>query len=101
VPRFGLQKDIQKQFQAPNTTVLPIVVVLHGMGGCGKSQLALEHYQQSENEKSYSSIFWIDAMTPSTVEQSFNFLARELFIPGFDVQNTEANILYILERLKT
>jgi hypothetical protein len=55
------------------------------MGGCGKSQLALEYCQQSENEKSYSSIFWIDAMTPSTVEQSFTFLAQKLSVPGFDI----------------
>jgi tetratricopeptide (TPR) repeat protein len=101
VPRFGLRKEIQKQFQASNTTLIPVVVVLYGIGGCGKSQLALEYCQQSENENSYSSIFWIDAMSPSTVEHSFNSLARGLSMPGFDVQNTEASILYVHERLKT
>jgi adenylylsulfate kinase-like enzyme len=41
VPRIHPQEEIQKQFQAANANAIPTVVVLLGMGGCGKSQLAL------------------------------------------------------------
>jgi adenylylsulfate kinase-like enzyme len=43
VPRIHPQEEIQKQFQAANANAIPTVVVLLGMGGCGKSQLALEN----------------------------------------------------------
>jgi hypothetical protein len=80
---------------------MPTVVVLLGMGGCGKSQLALEYCQQSENDKSYKSIFWIDAMSPTTIEQSLTTVARELSKPGFDVADVEGNIRYVLTTIST
>lgn len=44
------------------------VVVLQGMGGIGKSQIALEYlYRNSED---YSAVFWVDATNPNTVEES-------------------------------
>jgi GTPase SAR1 family protein len=69
---------------------MPTVVVLHGMGGCGKSQLALEYCQQSENDNSYSAIFWVDATSPTIIEQGINDLARQLSKPGFDIVDVEA-----------
>jgi tetratricopeptide (TPR) repeat protein len=101
VPRTHPQKEIRKHFQAPQTTIMPTVVVLLGMGGCGKSQLALEYCQQSENDKSYSAIFWIDAMSQTTIEQGLTALARELSKPGFDVADTEGNIRFVLTTIST
>ncbi|KAH8684317.1 hypothetical protein BGZ60DRAFT_164137 [Tricladium varicosporioides] len=75
---------------------MPTVVVLLGMGGCGKSQLALEYCQQSENDGSFSVIFWIDAISPSTIDQSFNGLAQELSKPRFDAADVEGNARYVL-----
>jgi tetratricopeptide (TPR) repeat protein len=80
---------------------MPTVIALLGMGGCGKSQLALEYCQQSEKEKSYSIILWVDATSPITVEQGLTTLARELPKPGFDVKDVEENVRYALGRLST
>jgi hypothetical protein len=80
---------------------VPTVVVLLGMGGCGKSQLALEYCQQSENDKSYSAIFWIDATTRTAVEQSLTALARELSKPGFDLADAEGNVRFVLTTIST
>ncbi|KAF2788218.1 hypothetical protein K505DRAFT_315276 [Melanomma pulvis-pyrius CBS 109.77] len=44
------------------------VVVLQGMGGIGKSQIALEYLYR--NIEDYTAVFWIDATNPSTVEES-------------------------------
>ena len=79
---------------------MPTVVVLLGIGGCGKSQLALEYCQQSENDKSYSAIFWIDAMSPTTIEQSLNALAQESSKPWFDATDIKGNIRFVLEKIK-
>jgi tetratricopeptide (TPR) repeat protein len=80
---------------------MPTVVVLHGMGGCGKSQLALEYCQQSENDNSYSAIFWVDATSPAIIEQGINDLARQLSKPGFDIVDVEGNIHFVLSKLST
>ncbi|KAK0705669.1 hypothetical protein B0H67DRAFT_649977 [Lasiosphaeris hirsuta] len=41
------------------------VVVLQGMGGLGKSQIALEY--MFRNPETYSAIFWVDATDQSTI----------------------------------
>ena len=101
VPRAHPQNEIRKHFQAARTTAMPTVFVLLGMGGCGKSQLALEYCQQSENDKSYKAIFWIDAMSPTAIGQSFTSLARELLKPSFDIADVEGNIRYVLATIST
>jgi tetratricopeptide (TPR) repeat protein len=101
VSRTNPQKEIEKDFQAPRTTAMPTVVVLLGMGGCGKSQLALEYCQNSEKNKSYRAIFWIDAMSPTTIEQSLTAVAQELSKPGFNVADVEGNVQYVLTTIST
>ncbi|KAI9765584.1 MAG: hypothetical protein M1840_007273 [Geoglossum simile] len=44
------------------------VVVLQGMGGIGKSQIALEYLYRNQGD--YSAVFWIDATNPNTVKES-------------------------------
>ncbi|KAK3346546.1 hypothetical protein B0T25DRAFT_613106 [Lasiosphaeria hispida] len=41
------------------------VIVLQGMGGLGKSQIALEY--MFRNPEAYSAVFWVGATDPSTV----------------------------------
>lgn len=45
------------------------VVIIHGMAGVGKTQLALNFIE--DKRKHYNPIFWIDAHTPETVRLSF------------------------------
>ncbi|OQV09646.1 Tetratricopeptide repeat-containing protein [Cladophialophora immunda] len=44
-------------------------VVIHGMGGVGKTQLALNYAE--ETRECYNPVFWIDAQTKETVQISF------------------------------
>lgn len=99
VPRTHPQKEIRKYLQAPRTTIMPTIIVLLGIGGCGKSQLALEYCQQSEKNKSYHAIFWINALSPTTIEQSLTRLARELPKPGFNVKDIEGNVRFVLKTI--
>ncbi|KAF8544105.1 hypothetical protein BDD12DRAFT_801463 [Trichophaea hybrida] len=46
------------------------VIVLHGMGGIGKSQVALEYAYRKAEQNKYSTIFWIDATDYSTINAS-------------------------------
>jgi nucleoside phosphorylase len=52
------------------------VLVLGGMGGIGKTQMAI-HYAK-RRRTSYSSIFWLNAASESTLKGSFRILARRI-----------------------
>jgi hypothetical protein len=52
------------------------VLVLGGMGGIGKTQMAI-HYAK-RRRTSYSSIFWLNAASESSLKGSFRILARRI-----------------------
>ena len=52
------------------------VFVLHGLGGSGKTQLAIEFAQRSQ--KIFSSIFWLNGDSKESVRQSLAQIARQL-----------------------
>lgn len=56
------------------------VAVLCGMGGLGKTQLALEYCRRSRF-KPYSWIFWIDATSRTSIDKAFVELAELLKAP--------------------
>lgn len=52
------------------------VLVLRGLGGIGKTQLAVEFAQRYET--SYSAVFWINGSTKESLRQSFADIASRL-----------------------
>lgn len=52
------------------------VVVLHGLGGIGKSQLAIEYTKK--HRRDYTAVLWLNAKTEDTLKQSFAANARRL-----------------------
>lgn len=79
----------------------PSVFVLHGMGGCGKSQLALEFCHQAKESCSHSVIFWIDATSPASTSQSFSSVAKEMSKNAFGPADNEANLQFVRSKLSS
>jgi|SRR4051794_36889271 len=52
------------------------VLVLGGMGGIGKTQMAIQYAKRRRT--SYSSFFWLNAASESTLKVSFRILARRI-----------------------
>jgi hypothetical protein len=52
------------------------VVVLNGLGGMGKTQLAIKHLK--DHRDTYSATFWLHGKTEETLKQSFVEMARRL-----------------------
>ncbi|KAI0402570.1 kinesin light chain [Xylaria palmicola] len=52
------------------------VVVLHGLGGMGKTQLAIEYMKR--NKDNYSAIFWLNIKDENSLKQSFARIAHQI-----------------------
>jgi MinD superfamily P-loop ATPase len=51
-------------------------VVLHGLGGIGKTQLAIEYARQ--HKEKYTAIFWLNANDEDSLRLSFRGIAQEI-----------------------
>ncbi|KAF2266260.1 hypothetical protein CC78DRAFT_531667 [Lojkania enalia] len=84
VPTVGkfVQRDAEmrelEQLLVKNTAAVrrQKVVVLHGLGGIGKTQLAVEFARKHHH--CFSSIFWVDGASEASLKQSFASIMRTL-----------------------
>jgi len=74
------------------------VIVLHAMGGQGKSQIALEFCRTSQER--YHGVFWIDAASVDTVESAYQRMAL-LIDPSSSssMRSPEADIRIVVSKL--
>ena len=82
ISHFIGRKDLLRRLDdillSPSPHARPNVCVLLGMGGQGKTALALEYCRRAHNRSYFKSILWIDADSLATVAQSFENLADHL-----------------------
>ncbi|WP_416978792.1 FxSxx-COOH system tetratricopeptide repeat protein [Streptomyces sp. T028] len=93
--REELLRELERGLREGPTAVLPHA--LHGMGGVGKSQLALEFVYRHASE--YEIVWWIPAERPTQIAQAFVELARRLDLPVSGEANTA--VPAVLEALRT
>jgi tetratricopeptide (TPR) repeat protein len=93
--RTELLSQLGERLTAGGTTaVLPSA--LHGMGGIGKTQMAVEYIYQHLSD--YDIIWWIQATQPAQIRAGLTDLAQRLRLPG----SSEANMAIpaVLEALR-
>lgn len=74
------------------------VVVLHGLGGIGKTQLAVAYMKRFRDE--YSAIFWFNIKDEASIQLSFAKVATQILqqypsashLGGLDLQNNDKMI---------
>lgn len=89
--RDGVLDDLRKNLRPRSGSVLSgqTSCVIHGIGGVGKTQLALERkYRYRED---YSYLFWVRADSGMEISTSFVSFARSL-MPGSTLQDQLANV---------
>ncbi|GIE77046.1 cytochrome c [Actinoplanes philippinensis] len=75
--RETLLDHLHEQMRVGTTAVLPHA--LHGMGGVGKSQLAVEYVYRHQDE--YDVIWWIPSERPAQIGNALAELAQRLQLP--------------------
>ncbi|KAI1317215.1 hypothetical protein F5Y16DRAFT_414646 [Xylariaceae sp. FL0255] len=63
-------------------------VVLHGLGGIGKTQIAIAYAKRYRDE--YSAIFWLNIKDETSIQQSFTKVARQILLRHPDASHLKA-----------
>lgn len=84
-PRLRGRDDLLRQLESALAEGENRVQVLYGLGGCGKTTVAL-HLARHARDRGYS-VFWLSATTPDRVVTGMREVAREL---GADEEAIEA-----------
>lgn len=82
--RSDLLQELGDSLASGATAVLP--KALHGMGGIGKTQTAVEYVYQHLDD--YDLIWWIEASQPTQITASLTELAQALGLPAAAEANT-------------
>ncbi|KAJ5256544.1 hypothetical protein N7478_012648 [Penicillium angulare] len=90
VNRFTLLNQIHEKGSVPGSRI-----ALVGLGGVGKSQLAIEYTYRVRSESPATWVFWVHASNEARFEQSFRDIADQVKIPGR--QDPKVNIYKLVE----
>ncbi|KAL4735941.1 hypothetical protein BDV11DRAFT_173357 [Aspergillus similis] len=72
-----------------------------GLGGVGKTQVALEFAYQTQEKRPECSIYWISSMNFETLQQTYSQIVRNLRLPGLEEEQADAKQLlkdYLCDR---
>ena len=91
-------RQVLSHFSADHPKERPYLI-LHALGGQGKSQIALEYCRQSR--ETYRGIFWVNALSEVSASQSYETIASVL-VGGWSANagDTDAQIGLVKDRLE-
>ncbi|PKY07762.1 hypothetical protein P168DRAFT_322995 [Aspergillus campestris IBT 28561] len=74
-------EKIEQYFQDTDATSPLRSLALYGMGGVGKSHVAMKFLEKKLATKDFDAIFWVGAESPVAIQQSFTDIALRLKLP--------------------
>ncbi|KAI0552967.1 hypothetical protein F4679DRAFT_581058 [Xylaria curta] len=94
-PQFIGRSEILKQLESqlihrePCTNQPHRRIALYGLGGIGKTQIALAYVYRLTSTSSHISIFWVHASNTDRFRQSYAEIAEKCQVPGYDDPKTD------------
>ena len=85
--REAVLEVLHTQLGSTQTVAFTQSSALHGLGGVGKTQVALEYAYRHALE--YSAVFWIGAETDAQIVAGYLRIAEVLQLPGQDVKDQQ------------
>ena len=98
IGRSSIIKQVEEKLMVTSTS--RNVVVLQGMGGQGKTQIALEICERQGVRQYFKAILWINASTEDTTAQAFEHFARSMCLKGSSFPDSQSQIDCVKERLE-
>jgi hypothetical protein len=75
-------------------------LALYGIGGIGKSSVALRYAEARIRSKELDAMFWIAGEKEVTIRQSFTDIAMRLKLPGAQLKDHDHNRTLVLDWLQ-
>ncbi|KAI0388108.1 hypothetical protein F5Y04DRAFT_241679 [Hypomontagnella monticulosa] len=98
VNRPALLAEIDRIFD-DKSSQSPRVAILQGMGGQGKTQLALRHCRDARSRRKYDCTFWLDASTRASTLRGLEMISEELNANNQVFPDTDARITFVKRKL--
>lgn len=96
----GREDILQKIDEALSPGSGPRIAVLQGMGGQGKSQIALEYCHRKKTTL-YPAIFWVDATTENSTQRSFWAISEEIKALEVILPDIKARVDFVLQMISS
>ena len=101
VARYNLLRAIDAQFESfDEASATTRIVVLQGMGGQGKTRLALDYAYRMMGKSMYSHIFWMDASSKKAMIRSYEEVAGRLANGRRAFTDTESKVKFAKDKLE-
>lgn len=94
--REQLLKNIRASLTSNQRAAMPLVI--HGLGGVGKTQLALEYAYRHLQD--YDLVWWVRAGDPVVLGADYAALAEPLNLPEKEAPEQEVTVVAVRRRLK-
>jgi tetratricopeptide (TPR) repeat protein len=91
--RNELLRDLRKSLHAGRTVAVTQPVAVHGLGGVGKTQLAVEY--AFAHHKEYDAVLWAVADSAETASANFAALAKPLGLPEAEAREQDAQVVAV------
>src|SRR5882672_990036 len=100
VQRGVLFSRLENLLERSGTPSIQRIVVLLGMGGIGKTQLALRYCQYAKSLRKYQAVFWLDASSQNTLRLSMETIPKKLS-PGRVLDNANEAVPIVRDLLSS
>ncbi|HYU73369.1 MAG TPA: FxSxx-COOH system tetratricopeptide repeat protein [Ktedonobacteraceae bacterium] len=95
--REMLLKTLHEQLTGSKTVALTQTLAIHGLGGIGKTQTAVEYAYRYQYE--YQAILWVRAAARDTLISDYTTIATELSLPQKDDQDQNRIVIAVKQWL--
>jgi len=92
--RDDIIENIEKHFENRTSDTLRSLA-LYGMGGVGKSHVALKYIERKQSNKEIDAIFWVQADNHVAIQQSFSEIALRLKLTDARADSHNENRLIV------